>query len=397
MTTDFLAGYASGCASIIVGNPLDLLKVRLQSQSQSLPLPPSPSPTAAHIAQASPARHVFYSSTAAAATRGGTAITAAAASPARLLNIFKPEKGASLRTLLAGLPGPLLTYGFLNAVLFSSYTHSLAFLQSRRDQTPASSLLHHNNTNNTTTASDRTASTSFYSSPTLSAHFLSGCIAGLATLPISNPTELVKCRVQAFLTAPSSTKPTTSTTSYKTTRDIYAHQGVRGFFHGATITAVRDSLGYGFYFAGYEVSKRFYDVCISLTAADGSSKDSSSGGAHAHDAHQRGEKEKGKEKGEQTDSEEEEDAAKILLCGGVAGVITWASIYPLDVVKTRVQTQRGDIKTQRGALAMARSMYREEQGGLKIFTRGMGLCCARAFVVNAAQWFVYEWCMKVLG
>ena len=36
---------------------------------------------------------------------------------------------------------------------------------------------------------------------------------------------------------------------------------------------------------------------------------------------------------------EREKAVRVLLCGGVAGVVTWASIFPLDVVKTRVQTQ----------------------------------------------------------
>ena len=30
--------------------------------------------------------------------------------------------------------------------------------------------------------------------------------------------------------------------------------------------------------------------------------------------------------------------AQVLVCGGFAGVATWVSVYPLDVVKSRVQT-----------------------------------------------------------
>jgi len=112
-------------------------------------------------------------------------------------------------------------------------------------------------------------------------------------------------------------------------------------------------------------------------------------------------------------------ALKVLLCGGLAGVVTWASIFPLDVVKTRVQTQsvaldpvaatlpaeerplRGGIATQApqterriGAIAMARMAYQTE--GYAVFFRGLGICSVRAFVVNAVQWAVYEWMMRML-
>ena len=317
MTTDFLAGYASGCASIIIGNPLDLLKVRLQSQS-------APS-IIAHDAESIATVHAPL-------THAGTSRAAST---------------ASARTLLAGLPAPLITYGFLNAILFSTYTRSLALWQS---------ALHGQG--------DAAAA------PTLPAHFVAGCLAGLATLPLSNPTELVKCRVQALTPtgSPASAGATAGAglhdpgpTSYTTARSIYNHAGLRGFMHGAGITAVRDSLGYGFYFAGYEWGKGVYDWWCASGGSTGG----------------------------------EDDAVKILLCGGVAGVLTWSSIYPLDAVKTRVQTQGSGARL--GAWGVAREMYGERGGGLRVFTRGMGLCCARAFVVNAVQWFVFEWCVRVLG
>jgi solute carrier family 25 carnitine/acylcarnitine transporter 20/29 len=102
---------------------------------------------------------------------------------------------------------------------------------------------------------------------------------------------------------------------------------------------------------------------------------------------------------------------KVLLCGGLAGIVTWATIFPLDVIKTRVQTQvlhheRRPHGEQRGllqsdtperrlsSLEIAKHAYRTE--GTGVFFRGLGICSVRAFVVNAVQWAVYEWMMRVL-
>jgi solute carrier family 25 carnitine/acylcarnitine transporter 20/29 len=110
------------------------------------------------------------------------------------------------------------------------------------------------------------------------------------------------------------------------------------------------------------------------------------------------------------DDSDRETAMKVLLCGGLAGVITWASIFPLDVIKTRVQTQVLHVLVQHGeqssllgaetprtrlsSVDIARQAYRTEGAG--VFFRGLGICSIRAFVVNAVQWAVYEWMMKML-
>ena len=43
---------------------------------------------------------------------------------------------------------------------------------------------------------------------------------------------------------------------------------------------------------------------------------------------------------------------------------------------------------------MAKKVYTEEGAGA--FFRGVGVCSVRAFVVNAAQWAMYEWIMSTL-
>ena len=72
----------------------------------------------------------------------------------------------------------------------------------------------------------------------------------------------------------------------------------------------------------------------------------------------------------------------ILLSGGVAGIVTWASIYPLDVVKTRSQVSL-DNSGRTSSATIARRMLERE--GTRSFYRGLGVCSCRAFVVNAIQ------------
>lgn len=100
----------------------------------------------------------------------------------------------------------------------------------------------------------------------------------------------------------------------------------------------------------------------------------------------------------------QQEALKVLLCGGLAGIVTWASVFPLDVVKTRLQaqpliaqtvTESADVQQRPllpaashrprklNSLEIARDAYRSE--GLSIFFRGLGICSVRAFIVNAAQ------------
>ncbi|TVY30928.1 Mitochondrial basic amino acids transporter [Lachnellula hyalina] len=294
MSADFWAGYISGAAGIIIGNPLDVLKVRLQAGTGA---PSTPSPT---------------------------------------------SQFSSAGSLIRGATAPILGYGALNALLFVTYNRTSAFLNTNPAGTPAG----------------------------LWSTWLAGAIGGLATWVVSTPTELVKCRAQL-----------STSSSWNITKEIMRAEGVRGMYFGGAVTALRDSVGYGFYFWSYELSTR---LMMSR------SKQSTSSG---------------------------QEAAKVLLCGGLAGVVTWASVFPLDVVKTRVQTQVNIFRNaaeseallgangtsaetspalskRLGAVEIARNAYRAEGAG--VFFRGLAVCSVRAFVVNAAQWAVYEWVMREL-
>ncbi|KAB2104379.1 hypothetical protein AG0111_0g7533 [Alternaria gaisen] len=298
MSADFWAGYVSGAAGIIIGNPLDLIKTRLQAGKS--------------------AQNVE-------ATMATGAVTASQGYKGQFENAG---------TLVRGATAPILTYGALNALLFMTYNRTLSLL----NDSPASPQ-------------------------NFSKVFLAGATGGLASFVVSAPTELVKCRAQVATSA--------TTTSWSVARDVWKAEGIRGLYYGGGITSVRDAVGYGFYFWSYELSKQAW----------GSPDDS-----------------------------DRETAMKVLLCGGLAGVITWASIFPLDVIKTRVQTQVLHAPVQHGeqssllgaetprtrlsSVEIARQAYRTEGAG--VFFRGLGICSIRAFVVNAVQWAVYEWMMKML-
>ncbi|KAL4742490.1 mitochondrial carrier domain-containing protein [Aspergillus similis] len=289
MSADFWAGYISGAIGIIIGNPLDLIKVRLQASSSANGLV-SPRP----------------------------------------LTRFE-----SASSLVRGAAAPILGYGALNALLFVSYNRALMLLdKSVTDPTnPQNCALYK--------------------------LWLAGALGGIASWTVSSPTEFIKCRAQLDACP--------GVTSWTVAKDIVRTRGWRGLYFAGGITCARDSIGYGFYFWSYEYCKR-------LTSSPDDKGTSST-------------------------------ALKVLFCGGIAGIVTWASVFPLDVIKTRLQAntiaayaearpllQTQTTKQTLGSFDLAREIYRAE--GFKAFYRGIGVCSLRAFIVNAAQWATYEWLMR---
>ena len=293
MSPDFFASYISGAVALLIGNPLDIVKVRLQS---------------------------------------GTAKNSASTSP-----VSTPRQAyrlSSLFSLLRGAAAPALGSGALNSILFVTYNRTSDFL----------------NTGGVT------------SDPSLWTVWVAGAIGGIPTCVISTPIELIKCRTQLA-------SPTAKTNSWKVANEILRTEGLRGLYFGGVVTALRDSIGYGFYFWSYELSSRYMVSQMKERGMDSSYQ----------------------------------EAAKVLLCGGLAGVVSWASIFPLDVIKTRLQMQVPSEATpilggtlvaggkRLGSIEIAKRAYKNE--GLGVFWRGFAVCSVRAFIVNAAQFAVYEWLM----
>lgn len=137
MSADFWAGYASGAIGIIVGNPLDLIKTRLQASSLETPTPSSPTAT-------TPATRLPWTA-----------------------------HFSHWTSLARGATAPILGYGALNGLLFFTYNRSLALM------TTGNLDLH-----------DVPPKPEWWKSWT------AGALGGLASFVVSAPTELVKCRAQ---------------------------------------------------------------------------------------------------------------------------------------------------------------------------------------------------------
>ena len=77
-----------------------------------------------------------------------------------------------------------------------------------------------------------------------------------------------------------------------------------------------------------------------------------------------------------------------LLAGGLAGVLSWLINMPVDVVKTRLQSDDPVRPRYAGAIDCCVQSYRAE--GWRIFWRGLTVTCLRAFPTNAVTLVVYS-------
>jgi len=81
----------------------------------------------------------------------------------------------------------------------------------------------------------------------------------------------------------------------------------------------------------------------------------------------------------------------ILISGGMAGSLSWLVAYPLDVVKSRFQTDRlGRYKNTTDCI-----LQTWNELGMNIWTKGLAATMVRAFIVNATTFYTYEWLKKM--
>ena len=85
-----------------------------------------------------------------------------------------------------------------------------------------------------------------------------------------------------------------------------------------------------------------------------------------------------------------------LVAGSAAGTAMWALCFPLDAVKTAVQSQRaGNGGETRGVLEVATGIYR--RGGARAFYRGLAPALLRAAPANALYLGTLEAVLRATG
>lgn len=84
-----------------------------------------------------------------------------------------------------------------------------------------------------------------------------------------------------------------------------------------------------------------------------------------------------------------------IIGGGLAGISFFILAYPLDYMKTLMQTDDIENKKYKNLGSVLFSKFKE--GGVKTFYKGIGVTLARAIFVNAGGLFSYEFTMRSLG
>lgn len=217
--------------------------------------------------------------------------------------------------------------------------------------------------------------------------YFSGAMAGLANTVISSPVEQVRVMLQTQRTtshkhrhkglhvgagaaetaaaakptsaaaaaqaAPSSTQATKSYSGpVQVARDVIAQKGVaRGLYRGFSVTALREMQAYGVWFLTYE-------YLVSLES-----------------------------------NRREIPTWRLMTYGALAGEALWLSSYPLDVIKSKVQTSpiSGSLNARQAAVATWKSQ------GWQGFWKGLTPTLLRAVPASACTFASVELTLRVLG
>ena len=187
-----------------------------------------------------------------------------------------------------------------------------------------------------------------------------GCTAGFASSLLISPAELVKTKLQTQ-------RPSSSPiyrNSLQSARLILAKHGIAGLYQGFVATAIRQTPGIGVYLTTYDqlrntIHSNYFDH-------------SSSGEA----------------------TKDRNLLLASIAAGGIAGSFSWAIVYPIDVIKSRIQALPYDTRRhEQSILNISRQVVLHGVGGL---FRGFSIAVFRAFPVNAIIFPTYEVTQKII-
>ncbi|KAH9446163.1 hypothetical protein MJO29_012500 [Puccinia striiformis f. sp. tritici] len=190
--------------------------------------------------------------------------------------------------------------------------------------------------------------------------YLSGAAAGVGNSIISGPVEHIRIRLQ---TSSSANQLNHFVGPADALKKIIRSDGIlRGLYCGQLITVAREFHGYGMYFLGYE-----WLVERHMKSKDCSRSEIGTGWA--------------------------------MLYGAGAGYSMWLSSYPLDQIKTRIQTD--GLPSQKasrkyfGIVDCVQKIYARE--GCRGFLRGLTPTLIRSPLVNGATFAAFETTMRMLN
>lgn len=252
------------------------------------------------------------------------------------------QAASLLRRPYCGIGPHLVQYSALNFIRFGTYAAAKSYFEGRR----------------AAAAAEAGAPPCAGPLP-LTDIFLSGTFSGVCIAAVLHPLWVLKTHQQANRLG----------VGEAATR-LWQGEGVRGFFRGYVSGFARFPLALGVFFSSWEALKR-------LTMQQPQPKAGASPRAGAS--------------GEETTllcgspADKAIRLAGLVGSGGLAGVLCWTSIFPLDVVQSRMigEPVYGGGRVYSSALGAFRHIYATE--GLRSFTRGYSAVLLRSGPVNAVM------------
>lgn len=195
----------------------------------------------------------------------------------------------------------------------------------------------------------------------LAALWATGAFSGAFTSLVLTPVELVKCKIQAPVLADGTAAPPLR--PLPVIRDIFRHDGIRGFWHGQLGTLIREAGGCSAWFGAKETTTAmFYNLRLKKTSSE---------------------------------AQRQEILSKPLplwqqaIAGASAGVSYNFLFFPADTIKSRMQTMPlGGLHTKRTFWAEGLALW--QQHGIKGMYRGCGITCLRSAPSSAFIFIVYD-------
>lgn len=270
---DTAAGFVGGAVQVLVGQPFDLVKVRMQTGQYSS----------------------MYTT---------------------VVQTFKNE---GLAAFYKGTSAPLLGVGACVSLQFYGYH------EARRQLAP-------------------------WSTTSLAGIYTCGAIAGLANTIITTPVEHVRILMQTQTAASARYSG-----AIEAGKDILRNQGIRKLYRGQLITSLREIQAYGTWFLTYE-------YLISTQTSEAVKRS-------------------------------DLPTWKLMACGALSGEALWLASYPLDVIKSQLQSQ--PIQSKFTALDAFRQTYAAQ--GLRGFWVGITPTLLRALPASACTFASVELTLRFLN
>lgn len=183
--------------------------------------------------------------------------------------------------------------------------------------------------------------------------YIAGAMAGVVNTPVTAPVEQLRILSQ------SSGKPVSLR---ETVSKIYREQGiVNGIYRGFGITLIREIQAYGVWFLTYEtLIQKIIDL-------------------------------------QHYKSRDQISTPELLASGAIAGNALWLLSYPLDVIKSNVQSDGFGKDSKFGGSSLKALRYIYSHHGLTGFWKGIVPCLLRAVPCSAGTFASVELALRLMG